>query len=46
LIYINEGQSYNTLKSEYEKYSYEETDKMTEQKQRYNDILKSLSEII
>lgn len=41
-----EGQSHFTLKDEYEKYAYEETDKMMEQKQRYNNILKSLSEII
>ena len=46
ITYINEGQSHNVLRDEFNKYSLEETDKMIEQKQRYNNILKSLSEII
>ena len=46
ITYMNEGQSHNTLREDFDKYSLTETDKMIEQKQRYNNILKSLSELI
>jgi DNA gyrase/topoisomerase IV subunit A len=46
VIYTNEGQSHNRLRSDYEKYAVAENDKITEQKKRYNNILQSLSDIL
>lgn len=44
--YISEGQSHNNLRKEFNEYSLEESDKIAKQKQRYNNILQSLSKII